>query len=436
MSPTSSHPQSVRRETFRGRSREVLIGGFVGSLTAVGLTIYLFGVFQDALVESFGTSVATLAWAPTIFMGVSGLLSPLIGRSLATRGRPGLSIRRVMLAGALAIGLGLILLSRMESLGGAAVVFGLSVAPGAILFGPLLGQSMITNWFSARRGWALGIVSAGTTVGGMLTPPLAAALIEAFGWRDAMAVLGFLALLVGVPTVLGWVRDRPEDVGLRVDGDGPVEEDSDARSASLGVRGGDDADASETRVLLRTPALWLLGITFGLVFSAGTISTVFTVPYASELGLPLLGGAFIASLRAGSAAIGKIVLGSLSDRLGVRRVLYGVIAIEVVLTTLLVQTRDPFVFTVLGVAIGFVGGSPLPLKAAFVGSIFGRTDFAAAMGLVQSVGVPFQLFMVPIAGLLYTATGTYAAVFGLTIPLFGLAAIGLAFLRPRSRAVG
>ena len=117
-----------------------------------------------------------------------------------------------------------------------------------------------------------------------------------------------------------------------------------------------------------------------------------------------------------------------------RRVLYGVIVIEVLLTSLLVQTRDPLVFTVLGVAIGFVGGSPLPLKAAFVGSIFGRTDFASAMGLIQSVGVPFQLFMVPIAGLLYAATGTYAAVFGLTIPLFGLAAIGLAFLRPRPRS--
>jgi len=420
---------------FRRKSREVLIGGFVGSLTSVGLTIYLFGVFQDALVESFGTSVATLAWAPTVFMAVSGILSPLVGRSLATRGRPGLSIRRVMLTGALGIGVGLALLSRMGSLVGAAVVFGTMVAPGAILFGPLLGQSMITNWFGARRGWALGIVSAGTTVGGMLTPPLAAALIEAFGWRDAMAILGVLALVVGVPTVLWLVRDRPEDVGLAVDGAEPEERGTKepAPSGELAGKSIGEDRASETRTLLRDPSLWLLGMTFGLVFSAGTISTVFTVPYASELGLPLLGGAFIASMRAGSAAVGKIVLGSLSDRLGVRRVLYGVIAIEVALTSLLVQTRDPLVFTVLGVLIGFVGGSPLPLKAAFVGSIFGRTDFAAAMGLVQSVGVPFQLFMVPIAGLLYTATGTYAAVFGLTIPLFALAAVGLAFLRPRPR---
>jgi len=406
---------------FRRRSRQSLIGGFVGSLASVGLTIYLFGVFQDALVESFGTNVATFAWAPTLFMLVSGVLSPLIGRSLATRGRAGLSIKHVMLVGAIMIGLGLIVLSRMQALLSAAGVFVLLVVPGAILLGPLLGQAMITNWFTARRGWALGIVSAGTTVGGMLTPPLAAFLIESLGWRDAMAILGVLAIAIVVPCVWFLVRDRPEDVGEHPDGVPP--------GVSTGISGA--PEASSTGELLRDPYLWLVGMTFGLLFSAGMISTIFTVPYATQLGLPLLGGAFIASVRAGSAACGKIVLGTLSDRLGIRGVLYAVIATEVVLTSLLVQTRDPVLFTLLGVAIGFVGGSPLPLKAALVGSIFGRANFPAAMGLVQTAGMPFQLFMVPLAGAIYQSTGTYAAVFGLTIPCFLLAGVCLAFIRTR-----
>lgn len=405
---------------FVSGSRKVLAAGFVGSLLSVGLTIYLFGVFQDELIADFGIDVARYSWAPPIFMIVSGILSPLLGRSLATQGRAGFSIRRVMMGGACLLGVGLIALSRMGSAFAAASVFGLLVAPGAILFGPLLAQSMITNWFELRRGWALGIVSAGTTVGGMLTPPLAAVLIESLGWRDAMAALGLLSLAAGIPTALWLAKDRPEEIGEVVDGGTALD------AASPPVL----AEASDTRVLLRSPSLWLLGATFGLIFSAGTLSTVFTVPYASELGVPLLGGAAIASMRAGSAAAGKILLGTLSDRVGIRRVLYGVIVAEVLLTGLLVQTRDPLVFTILGVAIGFVGGAPLPLKAAMVGALFGRADFAGAMGLVQSLGVPFQLFMVPIGGLLYQATGTYAAVFGLTIPLFGLAAIGLACLRP------
>ena len=75
-------------------ARKVLIGGFLGSLASVGLTVYLFGVFQDALVEAFSTDVATLSWAPSIFTGVSGLLSPLLGRALATATRAGLHYQR------------------------------------------------------------------------------------------------------------------------------------------------------------------------------------------------------------------------------------------------------------------------------------------------------------------------------------------------------
>ncbi len=414
-------------ERFRRAARRVLAGGFVGSVTSVGLTIYIYGVFQDAIIEAFQTDVATYAWTSSLYMVVSGLLSPFVGRSLATRGRPGFSIRRVMLVGAVLIGGGLVLLSRMSSLAAAAAVFVIVVAPGSILMGPLLAQAMITNWFEARRGRALGIVSAGTTVGGMLTPPLAASLIEAFGWRDAMAMLGGLAIAVGVPVVTMLVRDRPEDLGEQVDGSA-ADAAIDASSAPQAAR--------ETRELLRDPALWIVGATFGLIFSAGAISTIFTVPYASELGVPLLGGAAIASMRAGSAAAGKVALGALSDRFGIRPVLYAVIVIEIGLTLLLVRTRDPLLFTILGVSIGFVGGSPLPLKAALVGRIFGRADFAAAMGLVQSLGVPFQLFMVPVAGLLYQAVGTYAAVFALTIPCFLSAAIGLAFIRPAAARSG
>jgi MFS family permease len=293
------------------------------------------------------------------------------------------------------------------------------VAPGAILLGPLLGQALVTNWFDARRGRALGIVSAGTTVGGMLMPPLAAALIEGIGWRGAMATLGGLSILIVLPLVRFLVRDRPEETSESAEG---MNESSNLHDSIKSM------EPADTRTLLRNPSLWLVGITFGLVFSAGLISTIFMIPYAGELGIPLLGGSLIASARAGAGAFGKIVFGSLSDRLGVRRVLFGVIGTEVLLTGILVQTREPVVFIAVGVAIGFVGGSPLPLKAAMTGQIFGRSNFPAAMGLLQTVAVPFQLCMVPLAGAIYQYAENYAAVFALTLPCFILGAITLYFV--------
>lgn len=405
--------------SFQAASRRSLTGGFLGSLFAVGLTIYLFGVFQDALIEAFSTTVGTLSFAPALFTGVSGVLSPLVGRSLGTSARSGQSIRFVMSCGAVVLGAGLIGVSRSTTLGWAAAAFAGLVAPGAILLGPLLGQALVTNWFDAQRGRALGIVSAGTTVGGMLMPPLAATLIEGIGWRDAMATLGALSIFVVLPLVRFLVVDRPEQIGEGVDG---MDEPS-KTTANM-----EPVVAVGTVTLLRNPSLWLVGITFGLVFSAGMISTIFMIPYAGELGIPLLGGSLIASARAGAAAFGKIVFGSISDRVGVRPVLYGVIGTEVLLTLILVQTRSPVVFVVIGVAIGFVGGSPLPLKAAMTGQVFGRSNFPAAMGLLQTVGVPFQLCMVPLAGAIYGYADSYAAVFALTLPCFVLGAVALYFV--------
>jgi MFS family permease len=408
---------------FTSHSRRVLAGGFVGSFASVGLSLYLFGVFQDSIVEAFGISVGTYSWGPSIFSLVSAVLSPIMGRSLRTHGREGLSIRGVMITGAVALGIGLVLISRSDSVLLLAVGFGLLVAPATTLMGPLMGQAMATNWFEAKRGRALGIVAAGTTIGGVFTPPLAASLIEALGWRDAMSLLGILMFVIPLPIIAFCVTTSPEDIGERPDGvtAPPLSADGSPRTI---------APPKTTGALLREPNLWLLGLAFGLIFSSGTISVVFTVPYASQLGLPLVGGAAIVSIRSAAAATGKVVLGSLSDRFGVKPVLWGIIAAEMVGIALLVQTRDPLVFALLGVAIGFVGGAALPLQGALVGLIFGRASFPSALGLLSPVSLPFRIFLVPVAGYVYNATNDYAMVFGCMIPIFALAALLLFFIHP------
>ena len=121
-------------------ARRVVSGGFLGSVVSVGMTIYLFGVFQNALVEAFDTSVAVLSYGPSLFTLASGVLSPLIGRMLATSTRSGLSIRSVMFAGALALGFGLIGLSRAPSLPIAAVVFGGASRPARSSWARSLGR--------------------------------------------------------------------------------------------------------------------------------------------------------------------------------------------------------------------------------------------------------------------------------------------------------
>ncbi|MAG29952.1 MAG: hypothetical protein CL908_03545 [Deltaproteobacteria bacterium] len=411
---------------FRSHSVRILAAGFISSFFSIGLSVYLFGVFQAEIIAEFGITVGQYSWAPGLSSIVSGILSPIVGRSLVTYGRPGFSIRSVLLAGAVSIGLGLILISRAESIAFFAAGFVLLVAPGTVMMGPLVGAAMVTNWFEAKRGRALGIVAAGTTVGGMLAPLLAAALVEALGWRDAMAILGILLFIVPFPVIAFFATSSPEEIGETPDG---IAKDDEIAGSQGRLEGPDT-----TGQLLRNPQFWLVGVVFGFMFSAGAISVAFTVPYANQLGIPLVGGAFIVSLRAGAGAVGKILLGSLSDRLGVRPVLWGVIVVEVVLTRQLIEIRDPTLFTVLGVGIGFVGGSALPLKSAIVGDLFGRASFASVMGLLQTLALPFSVVLVRLAGAIHDRTEDYAMVFGFTVPIFILAGIVLFFVRPPARS--
>ncbi len=261
-------------------------------------------------------------------------------------------------------------------------------------------------------------------------PPIAATWIELLGWRGAMLALGGLVIVLGLPIVAACVRDTPAAIGEQPDGRPSAPASAASGSATSPGAPPLPSPSSPPRApLLHDPRLWLSGLAFGGISAAGLISTVFTVPYATELGIPLVGGSLIVAMRAGSAALGKILLGSVSDRFGPRAVLLAVVATEIALTLVLVRTRDPWLFAALGVAIGFVGGAPLPLKAAWIGQLFGRERFAAALGLLSPIGLPITLSMVPLAGWLYERVGSYAAAFGLAIPCFAIGALCLVLVR-------
>ena len=383
--------------------------------------MYLFGVFQDAVVAAFESSVTAYSFAPTIATVISGLLSPVVGARLVARGRPGWSIRTAMMTGSVAIGAGLLLISRAGSLPMVTLPFALLVAPGVVFLGPLVTQAMVTNWFDLRRGQALGIVAAGTTVGGAVVPPCAGWLIEVLGWRDAMALLGSAMLLLSLPLVAWLARSTPADVGESHElGPAPSpQHETTVEEAPL-----------STAEILRLPVFWLVGVMFALQFAAGSLSVIYTVPYASQLGLGLAAGGGILGLRSLFGAMGKVALGRLSDHFPIRRVLLGVFAVEVLLTFLLIQSRDPLLFSILGLGLGFVGAAMLPLKGALVGLLFGRASFASAFGLLQMVATPFNLVMIPLGGWLYDQTGDYAMVFAAMIPLFALAGLLMLFVRP------
>lgn len=395
----------------------MLAAAFVGNGAGVGLTLHVFGVFVEPVARSLGAAMAVMALAPALWQCINGLLNVPLGRLLGS-----ISIRRVMALGAALLGGGLVLLSRSGSLVEAGLVYVLVVSIGSVLVGTLPAMTLVSNWYEERRGRALGIVSAGTIAAGFFFPPLAAWLIELFGWRQAFALLGLGTLLGVMPILLVFVIDRPEQVGERPDGGLAAEEGPPS----------EEEPPVELGSVLRSRDFWLIAVTFGLLFAAGLVSVLFTVPFALQVGLDLQQAAWVMSARSGAGFVGRILLTALSDRVGRRAVLWGVVVSDILLWSVLVRTSDTRVFIAASVAIGFVSAA-FPLRAALVGAAFGRASFARTMGLLFLAELPFQLMAAPLAGYVYDRTGDYATAFSAFLPVFFVAGGLLFFVRDGPR---
>src|SRR5207245_7103058 len=119
--------------------------------------------------------------------------------------------RGITVAGGVLLGLGLVLSSQATALWQLNVTFGVAVgfAAGAFL-APL--SATATKWFTANRGLAVGVVSAGGGAGMLLLSPLTRWLTSLYDWRVAMLVLGDLAWVVTIPVALV-IRNAPGEMG-------------------------------------------------------------------------------------------------------------------------------------------------------------------------------------------------------------------------------
>ena len=209
---------------------------------------FSFGVFMRPMTEDFGWSRGTLSAAFGVTYLISGLLRPLAGY-LADRYSP----KWVALAGVLVMGWMLALISAVQALWQLYVMFAIMSFGVTLGTGPILTK-IVSQWFVARRGLTLGLVSGAGSFGAMILVPATSAFLVLLSWREAYLFLAILLLAVILPIGILLIRDRPEDKGLAPFGAG------DNLSAGAGRRRGGDVTFSFMEAI-RTPMFQKL--TFG-----------------------------------------------------------------------------------------------------------------------------------------------------------------------------
>jgi len=292
----------------------VMVGvTFLTALISAG-TVGAPGVFIIPLQKEFGWSTAEISSALSIRFILFGLMAPFAAALLNRYGLRNVTLlAQLIVVSALLASLGMTQVWQLIALWG--VVIGIGTGMTALV----LGATIATRWFAARRGLVVGILTASVATGQLVFLPLLASLTERYGWRLA---LGFVCIALGVSAlgVLLVMRDRPSDVGLRPFGDEgtePLPAPPVSHGSITGVALGTLRDASKSR------AFWILFATF-FVCGASTngLVQVHLIPMCLDFGIPQVQAASLLAAMGIFDFFGTIMSGWLSDRYDNRYLLF------------------------------------------------------------------------------------------------------------------
>jgi MFS family permease len=255
------------------------------------------------LEEEFGWTRSTISLAISLNIFLYGLMGPFAGGLMQRLG-----IRRTTLGALALLATGVALATQVTRPWQLVLVWGLLVGAGSGMVALVLGATVVNRWFTARRGLAMGLLTASTATGQLVFLPLLAAIIRDHGWRAATLVMAGAAA-IAIPIVALFLRERPADLGIPPFGGERVEP-----AAASG--------ANPARVALaalgegvRSRDFWLLTATF-FICGASTNGLIGThlIPAAHDHGIPEVRAASLLALMGVFDLVGTTGAGWLSDR--------------------------------------------------------------------------------------------------------------------------
>ncbi|HEY1947056.1 MAG TPA: MFS transporter [Bryobacteraceae bacterium] len=260
------------------------------------------GVLIVPLEAEFGWTPAAISGAIAVNIALFGLIGPFAASLMEHWG-----LRRLVLCALAVIICAVGLTTQMKSQGQLVLFWGVLVGSGTGVTSLVLAAVITNRWFEVRRGLVLGTLSAANATGQLVFLPGLARLVEGFGWRSAaLAVAGAAAVVFVI--VLLFLRDRPEDLGLKPLG----LMDSESRPARKRALGAIPA----LLWAVRSPAFWVLAGSF-FICGASTNGLVGThlIPACHDVGIPEVRAASLLALMGLFDILGTTASGWLTDRL-------------------------------------------------------------------------------------------------------------------------
>ncbi len=344
----------------------IVIAGFIIFTTVFGLN-YTYGVFFKPLIAEFGWSRAVTSAAYSIMTIIAGLLGIIAGR-LSDR----FGSRIVSTGSGIFLGLGFMFMSQVNTIWQVYLVYGVIVAAGIGACWPIV-MPLAPRWFIARKGLMSGILASGVGFGIIVIPPLASWLIATLGWRMAYIIVGAMGLIL-IVVASQFLKNEPKQAGQHPFGENRV-----ATEAIVTADNGFDfKEAIRTRQFALMCAIYFC---FGFCLHS---VMVHIVPHAMEFGITAMTAASIISFIGILNILGKLIIGSGSDKLGVKPSLIGsFVLLFLAFAWLRFATGQLWMFYLFGALFALAYGGIMSLQALMMAELFGLRSPAALLGLLS-----------------------------------------------------
>jgi len=370
---------------------------FIIALYMSGTVFYGFTAIFEPIAEEFGWSYTSISIAASIRGLEAGLLAPVVG-IMVDRWGP----RRLIFGGVLCIGLGLLLLSRVQSIGMFYAAF-ILMSLGISSCGISVTATAVANWFRRRVGLATGIMICGYGSSGILVP-LMVRLIDVYDWRTAIVIMSIGMLVIGLPLSL-LLRHKPEQYGYLPDG----EERSAVFSDEKAVKQLTKEVSITARQAMKTRAFWLVVLAVMPQFIVMPAVITHVMPYLSSIGMARTTSGLVATAIPLLSIGGRFGFGWFADRYVAKRLS----AFALIMLTLglicfeYVSLGRNWLLVPFLVLLGFGYGGINTMVGILLRVHFGRGNFGTIIGFAWGILMLGTMVGPPIAGWVFDTWGSY-----------------------------
>jgi MFS family permease len=378
----------AQTKEFHSKSLQASFAAFVG--LAVGPTVVIpgtLGLFVVSVTQEFGIGRGAFFSIMAVLAFVTAISAALGGRLMDRYG-----VRRVTIPGVAAFALAHVAVSQVGSVAMLVLAFAvMGLTCGA--HNPVAYAKVVSGWFSRKRGMMLALTTALGAGAGAISAPMAKHFIDTGGWRAGYVALGVYIGVLGVTTLLFFLR---EPAGTP------------QKAAETEIRTEDLPGLSRGEAL-RTPAFWMVAGALFLAVGA-LVSINANVPALLQSRGVDIGGSFLAMAALGTM-VGQVTSGFVIDRINSPRVAIPFTACALIggAAVLHFGFSAPIILA-SGFVMGLGQGAEVGLAAYLVSRYCGLKNYGALYGITYAATAVAGGLAPVLAGFAFDAVGAYGPI--------------------------